>query len=156
MSSGSRHPSRRVTRISLGATVSIAMVLVAGCGGGGGYGGGGGGGVTTPPEPTFANVQTRVFNAKCAFVGCHAGANPQEGMNLSAGQAYANIVGVASVENPQFQRVDPGNAADSYLYMKVVADPRITGARMPFGEPPLSTEDRMLIADWIQAGAPNN
>ena len=112
--------------------------------------------MTTPPSPTFANVQARIFTPKCALSGCHAGSNPQQGLNLQEGQSYADVVGVPSTENPQFQRVNSGNAADSYVYMKVIADPRITGARMPFGGAPLSSEDRTLLAEWIEAGALDN
>ena len=32
----------------------------------------------------FADIQLRVFNASCAFSGCHAGATPPVGLNLEA------------------------------------------------------------------------
>ena len=76
-------------------------------------------------------------------------------MILAAGNTYAFTVGVDAVELSGFKRVAPGNAKDSYLYMKVAGDPRITGFRMPFGGM-LSDAEIDEIGAWIDAGALNN
>lgn len=88
--------------------------------------------------------------------GCHTGGSPAAGQNLSAGVAYAQIVGVASSEVPSLQRINPGNAAQSYMIQKLEGTAGITGQRMPFGGPylPQATIDR--IRAWVDAGAPNN
>src|SRR5262249_43443398 len=48
-----------------------------------------------------------LFTARCALAGCHTGASPQEGMNLSSGEAWRNIVNVGSEEIPGEMRVKP-------------------------------------------------
>ena len=105
-------------------------------------------------------------------------------MNLSQGYATASLVNVPSTLDPRFLRVSPRDAVNSYLYMKVVGDPRIgipvsgtcsastltscasdadcpagqacslTGERMPKNAPPLSQEELSAIADWIADGIP--
>jgi len=112
---------------------------------------------TTGPVPyTFTEIQTQIFTMSCALSGCHTGPSPQAGMNLSAGVAYAQIVGVASSEVPSLQRINPGNPSQSYMIQKLEGAPGIQGARMPFGGPflPQATIDR--IRAWVDAGAPNN
>ena len=109
------------------------------------------------PDPngnaTLSRIQTRIFDTNCALSGCHAGANPQQGMDLSAGQAFSNIVNVPSREVPALMRVAPGDPENSYLLQKVRGDAGIVGARMPLGRAPLSAEDIELIRKWIEGGA---
>jgi hypothetical protein len=105
---------------------------------------------------TFTAVPTQIFNASCAFSGCHGGSSPAQGMNLSAGVAYSNIVNVAPSERPSVDRIEPNDAAASYLYLKVIGDPSIVGALMPFGGPPLSTALPDLLRHWIERGAPDD
>lgn len=122
--------------------------------------GGGDGGVTSPPPPpleaTFSSIQANILSTTCAVSGCHAGPSPQQDLDLSAGVAYGQLVNVTSKQQSAFLRVEPGNAADSYLYMKVSGDPRISDGRMPLGGVPLSTEKLEAIAMWIEAGAAND
>ena len=119
--------------------------------------GGSSGGVMQPPPPplgpTLESIQANIFTPKCALSGCHAGSAPQEGMNLSAGLAYSNIVNVPSTE-VALDRVEAGDSSLSYLYWKVIGDPQIIGDRMPFGRPALSAAETDAIRDWIDAGAP--
>lgn len=105
---------------------------------------------------TFSQVQSQIFTASCAFSGCHAGGAPAAGMNLSAGQAYANIVDVPSTEQPALDRIEPFDPGASYLWLKVIGDPSISGQRMPLGRPPLGQEELDLLQGWIEAGAQNN
>jgi hypothetical protein len=100
-----------------------------------------------------------IFTANCAFSGCHAGASPQLGQNLSAGNAYASIVNVPSQEVPTLDRVEPGNPDASYLVNKIEGTAAAVGGvdtRMPLGQGPLPQADIDLIRAWIAAGAPNN
>ncbi len=106
-----------------------------------------------PIEPTLASIQENVFNTSCAFAQCHAGPNAQMGLNLSEGQARANLVNVDSREVPSFKRVEPGNPDDSYLVMKIEGDSRIDGQRMPLNSPALSAEQIGAIREWIANGA---
>jgi hypothetical protein len=106
--------------------------------------------------PTLTSLQQSIFTPKCAVPGCHSAPAPEQGMNLSAGQMFLNTVNVNVVELPGFVRVAPNDSANSYLYMKITADPRIVGAQMPFGELPLSSADVAAVKAWIDAGALNN
>ncbi len=105
---------------------------------------------------TFTRVQNQVFNASCAFSGCHGGSSPAQGLNLSAGQSYDMIVNTASAQQPSLDRIEPNDPASSYLYLKIIGDPSITGSRMPRGAPALSQELMDLVRDWIERGAPND
>lgn len=107
------------------------------------------------PTATFTRVQNEIFTPTCAQLGCHATIGRQENLNLSSGQAYANIVRVSSVEMPQLARVTAGDPANSYLYRKITGS-GITGDRMPQGMSPLSDAQIKLVRDWIRRGAPND
>ena len=136
--------------VRFGSTIAL-LVVAASCGGDGV--------VSTPPPPsgpTLTSLQSSIFTPKCAVPGCHASPNPEQGMDLSAGHFHANTVNVDVVELAGFKRVLPNDAANSYLYMKVTADPRITGAQMPFGGPYLSADEIAAIQAWIDAGALDN
>jgi hypothetical protein len=108
-----------------------------------------------PPAPTLTELQSSIFSPRCGVPGCHAPPSPEQGMNLTAGNTYAFTVGVDAVELSEFKRVAPRNAKDSYLYMKVAGDPRITGFRMPFGGM-LTDAEIAEIGAWIDAGALDN
>lgn len=108
---------------------------------------------TVNTAPTFGQVQT-VFTNSCALSGCHAGAAPQEGMNLSQGQAYANTVNVPSNQMPSLDRIEPNDPDNSYLVRKIEGTGLLQ--RMPAGGDPLPPETIQLIRDWVSAGAPNN
>ena len=150
------HPRGSQTARALRVAATVALVLAAAaCEGGG---------VRDPDfemmdsttSATLSSLQSTVFSQRCAFVGCHAGDFPAEGLDLSEGAALDHIVGVPSSEQPAFLRVKPGDAADSYLFMKLVDDPRIDGERMPLGDVPLDVTQLDAIMTWIENGAPNN
>ncbi|MEA2464378.1 MAG: hypothetical protein QOJ98_2125 [Acidobacteriota bacterium] len=115
----------------------------------------GGPGEPVDPNATFTRVQNEIFTPTCAAIGCHDIVGQQSQMVLSAGRAYANTVGVNSVEMPQLKRVAPGDPGNSYLYRKITGA-GITGERMPLQLPPLSDAQIRLIRDWIRRGAPND
>ncbi|MFV8817025.1 hypothetical protein [Haliea sp. E17] len=108
-----------------------------------------------PPAPTatLSEIQSRVFNVSCAFSGCHgSGAG---GLNLKAGQSFANLVNIPSSQNSSFIRVIPGDADNSLLVRKIEGTQPF-GLRMPLGGGPLSSANIQLIRDWIDAGALDN
>ena len=107
-----------------------------------------------PDNVTILDVQLQIFAPRCGVSGCHAGPTAPFGLDLSnLTAARANMVGVASAEIPAFQRIEPGNVTDSYVYMKVVADPRIQGDPMPASGGPLSAGQLFLLENWIAQGA---
>jgi mono/diheme cytochrome c family protein len=108
---------------------------------------------------TLTQVQTDVFTPRCS--SCHDGSNPAGGalpgsMDLRAGNSFASIVNVASLEQGTLMRVKPSDPDNSYLIHKVENTPGITGAQMPFGGPFLDTPTIAKIRSWITAGAQNN
>jgi hypothetical protein len=122
------------------AAVAVVVGLIAACDGGG----------DEPAEtPTFAEVQTRVFAASCAFATCHIGASPAGGLSLD-GDPYDDLVDAPAMENDAFVRVEPGNPDASYMLMKLEG---MAGSVMPPTEP-LSDERLSLVRDWIAGGAP--
>lgn len=143
------------------ATVTFGLVFAAalacagdGTGPNGGNGGGNGGGTPT----LSADVQP-ILTTNCALSGCHAGAQPAQGMNLSDGQTFSNTVNVASNQLPSMDRIEPGEPNQSYLVHKIQgtqAGVGGSGNRMPLGGQALSQSQIDLIRAWITAGANNN
>jgi hypothetical protein len=107
------------------------------------------------PTATFSRVQAQIFTPSCALSGCHAGAAPMLRLDLGAGKAYAQIVGVRSTESARV-RIAPGDPAGSYMVSKVQGDATIAGSRMPFGGPYLPPDKEKLLVDWVRRGAPND
>lgn len=107
-------------------------------------------------QPTLNSIQENIFSTSCALSGCHAGANPVLGLDLSAGEAHASLVDVASTERPDLSRVEPGAPDESYLVHKIEGRSSIEGQRMPAGRDPLSQEEIDVIREWIVQGAPAN
>ncbi|MDH4256980.1 MAG: hypothetical protein OEX13_20985, partial [Gammaproteobacteria bacterium] len=77
-------------------------------------------------------------------------------MNLTAGNSFANLVNVASHEQPGLMRVKPGDPANSYVIHKLEGAASISGSRMPLGGPFLDQATLDSIKSWIASGAPNN
>ena len=114
-----------------------------------------GGGEPIDPTATFTRVQNEIFTPTCAQIACHDAIGRQSQMLLTPGNAYANVVNVASVERPALMRLRPNDVANSYLYRKITGA-GITGDRMPQSLPPLSDAQIALVRNWIRRGAPND
>lgn len=108
-----------------------------------------------PPAATFTEIQNTIFTPSCATVGCHSGSNPPDGLNLSAGVAYADIVNVAAVQMPSLLLIEPGDPDDSYLVRKIQGT-GIVANRMPLNASPLTQQQIDLVRQWVSDGAPNN
>lgn len=108
---------------------------------------------SNPTEITIADIQSRIFTPRCATAGCHITGVAAFDMVLSEGLSASNTINVVSGQNSSFLRIEPGNSTDSYLYMKVTADPRIGGDPMPNQGGPLSAADLELLQNWIDEGA---
>ncbi len=93
-----------------------------------------------------------IFETKCAFAGCHTGANAPQGLDLTEEAFKANLVKAKSSGAPQFLRVQPGDAANSYL-IKKVKGVGIKGDRMPRGGQPLSSGEIAALEKWINTMA---
>jgi hypothetical protein len=103
----------------------------------------------------LAWIQQKIFTPSCATSECHAGSDPEVGLNLEAGRAYANLVNKNASTVQGWQRVVPGTLATSYL---VVAFGRADGPPprdgfMPLGADALCVEKLEAVERWILAGA---
>jgi len=115
----------------------------------------GGPGEPIDPTATFTRVQNEIFTPTCGALGCHDPLGRQQGLILTAGRAYGNVVNVPSTEVTGVKLVAPSDADNSYLYRKITGA-GITGDRMPQGGPFLSDAQIKLVRDWIRRGAPND
>jgi hypothetical protein len=141
-------------RVSWGGGLLVACILSCGSNG-----------TTSSPDAdpngpvSFTTIQTQVFNVSCTFSACHSADSPQQGMNLTSGSAYVNLVNVPSVELADQgiaeNRVTPGQPAQSYVVEKLQSNPPRSGVQMPVGQP-LDSARIDLVVRWIQEGAQNN
>jgi len=91
-----------------------------------------------------------IVEDKCAFAGCHTGANAPQGLDMSEEMFAANLVGVKSSAG-SWLRVKPGDPANSYLVKKIRGAAGIKGDRMPRGGKPLAESEIAAIEAWIKS-----
>lgn len=117
---------------------------------------------TTVAPVTLTQLQTQIFTPICSV--CHTGGGTilPAIQNLTAGNTFANIVNVASIEVPTLLRIKPNDAANSYLVQKILGSPGIMGSRMPkgcgtAGNPACLDQATIdLVKTWVSQGALNN
>lgn len=109
-------------------------------------------------DGAFAAIQQVIFEGHgCTASACHGDAK-SGGMDLRPGAAYANLAD-APASNSKHARVQPGSAAESFLYEKLRAasEPgsvQVAGSPMPVGTAPLSADELSAVQLWIRKGAP--
>ena len=106
----------------------------------------------------FAWIQANVFTKSCVFSGCHTGAAANAGrLNLTAGMAYGDLVGVAATGPglDGWKRVAPSDPAASYLLVALGhgAGPMPVDGYMPINSPAMCEQKIDAIQRWIVAGA---
>lgn len=102
----------------------------------------------------FASQIAPLLAENCAT--CHLTGEEAGHMSLVPDNAWASLVGVAVSEAPGLVRVAAGRPDASYIVMKLEGTQVAhggTGARMPFGAPPLSADQIALVRRWIAQGA---
>jgi mono/diheme cytochrome c family protein len=105
-------------------------------------------------QPTLQSIQDNVFTPICSVCHTGGGAMLPGSMNLtSVAASFGSLVGVASEQQPGLQRVEAGDADNSYVIRKLEGAPGITGAQMPFGAQPLDQATIDAIRQWITDGA---
>jgi mono/diheme cytochrome c family protein len=124
----------------------VILALGAGCDGGGEADPTDSGGAVT-----FSDVQP-IFEANCS--GCHMASGSPSGHDW---EGYDTLVNVPSDELPSMDRIEPGDAQASYLFLKVTGthgDAGGSGEQMPaMGAEPLDQVDIDAIEQWILDGA---
>ena len=136
-----------IRRCIQGLLVTAALAALAGCSDRGDDPVNPGGG--DDPVSFSADVQI-IFNDRC--IGCH-GQNGNGNLDLRAGNAYANLVGVDSF-GYSGMRVVPGDLDASVLYRKLTGATGVGDAMPSDGALPASTV--AIIGDWIAEGAMDN
>lgn len=131
--------------------VGLTAALTAACERAEPLGAGDGGGV----QPTLSSIQANIFDRSCAVPSCHEGPGAPHDLQLTAGNSYGNLVGVAS-EQTALLRVEAGNPDGSYLIRKLEGGPDIVFAQMPRGRDPLPQDEIDAIREWIADGAADN
>jgi mono/diheme cytochrome c family protein len=104
-------------------------------------------------DPTFQPTVQRILARNCA--GCHNSVDRQGGLDLEPDHAFANLVGVKSIESP-LPRVMPGDPDGSYLVRKLTGtqvEAGGQGAQMPANGAALPGAQIEVIRHWIEAGA---
>ncbi len=111
-----------------------------------------------PGSATFATIQRAIFDRSCATSSCH-GAARAGGLDLTAGHAFAALVGVPAA-NPAAAtaglfRVVPGDPDASFLVAKLAGTLSADeGTPMPQVGGALPAARLALVRRWIAAGAP--
>ncbi len=106
---------------------------------------------------TFDAIQTTIFSPRCAIPTCHDTSFHSGDLVLEEDRSYEQLVGVEpdidTARAAGLLRVDPGNAENSFLLIKLQGPPPDQGGRMPLTGAPLSAAEFELIRTWIAAGA---
>lgn len=104
---------------------------------------------------TFSSLANDYFGPTCSQAGCHSVGTARAELVLVPAMAYGNLVNVPSSQQPQFNRVTPGDPDNSYLVRKLRGN-GIQGDRMPQGGPFLSPDEIDRFVRWIDNGAPDD
>ena len=107
--------------------------------------------VETSPDDELKDQIIEIFENNCAFVGCHAGTAGSQNLDLSEEFFISSLINVKSSDLPQFLRIKPGDAENSYLVKKIRGTSGIKGEKMPRGGAPLADVDIAIIENWINS-----
>ncbi len=112
---------------------------------------------TTIAATSFSRQVQPILTANCLGIGCHSGGVPAQGLDLTAGRSYAELLGTTSVEFgcAGLRLVAPGSPDTSVLVKKLVGT-ACGFSQMPFGRPPLPANQIKIITTWIAQGALDN
>ncbi len=109
-------------------------------------------------NPSFATDIQPIFTRRCAIGGCHSLNSARAEMVLVAGHAYDSIVNKPSFLNPALDRVEPGDAANSWLVRMIEDDEnrapavlRADAARRSAVDAQPDRDDRELGGEWCVA-----
>lgn len=103
--------------------------------------------------PTLTSLEEEYFAPSCTFSSCHDSDNPAGALDLTVGNAYENLVGIAAQEDSGALLVAAGDPDGSYLVNRVEGT---SGVFMPPGITEALDPDCRIatLRAWILAGAP--
>jgi Bacterial Ig-like domain len=133
-------------------------------------------GAMPEPEPADIPRALALLRERCASSGCHAAPLPAADLDLGSARGIEETAIRASSELglegvaahgaagalwlPATRIIEVtagiGDPARSYLMYKVLGDAHIVGERMPPTGPRLSADELVLLAAWIERGAPGS
>ncbi len=114
------------------------------------------------PQPEAPAGEQSLFKAEVApllaarCATCHLTGAEAGNLSMIPARTIESLVGVKAKGASKLVRVVPGDPDNSYLMMKLEGthvEHGGTGAKMPFGAPPLKPEQIDLIRQWIAEGA---
>lgn len=102
---------------------------------------------------TFATISP-ILVENCTSAGCHAGAVPKAGLNLTASQAYRELVDVRASQCTDGRSLVPSSGTGpSYLLQKLYGQDMCAGTKMPKADSTLPAAELAKIEAWICNGA---
>ncbi len=104
---------------------------------------------------SFAMTVGPMLNAGCT-AGCHGGAFPSAGLDLSLGNARAALLGQSSNVCAPRRFVSPAAITSSYLVNKLTGAGMCGGSRMPLFGAPFNDGEIEFVRRWICQGASDN
>jgi len=96
-----------------------------------------------PEVVSFEQDIIPIFQARCAFTGCHVETHPT--LDLQASVAFEELFNT--------NEIDLDNPTNSKIYRRITGE---TPPQMPLGMEPLNESQMETILRWIEQGAPNN
>lgn len=117
---------------------------------------------STTLAPLWSAIHAQVIGPTCG--GCHGNQAGLTGL-ADCDTGHASLFNVPSTELPSMNRVEPGDAANSWLMHKLdgtqgwftlMCQGAFCGSQMPLGGQPLDPSVRDVIRTWINDGAAND
>lgn len=155
----------RAVVLSLFAVLSLSVAVGAGCSGGDTGDDDDDAATTpgpacTPMSSTLSVIQSAIFTPQCALASCHDSVGPSGNLDLSSAATsrteMLDVLSDGTFNSANILLVDSGNAAASFLYLKITGATGISGAAMPDTGQTLCADKIDAIEAWINAGAQNN
>lgn len=107
---------------------------------------------------TYDLVQSAIFeNRGCAAELCHSADHAAGALDLTASRSYAALIDIPAATAPDFKLVDPGNRANSLLWINLAArlypnEVAVPLRAMPLGPDALSADEIEVLRLWIEWG----